>query len=385
MKKLLLGIFLPALMTLFNACVSSGPVNPEPSPTPQPDVVLNNDETGAKSYGPASTDLERCDLLRRALKEAKPADTILLGAGKFDCDGKNKGTVLFPNLNAVVGKGMDLTHIYSNNYGDGQGAGFEIQNGTYSDLTFENQSWQVNEDGRTLEIYPGLKRTPDNKEYAHDEAGNKIVEQAVRGPYAPVLERVKVVGNAWTIYDWDTQSLGHFWTIRDSLIVSGRHGVSLMCGGGRMPSALIERTTFDIDTRRSADIGWTSNREVGGGYGVVSRGTDNGASKRPTRIIDSVFKMRCGESGHAASFVPRCVGVYDGHGFGSASSGWNYIEIINPTFEINGNGSKDVYDIHVTNTGAREKLKVVGGKGSGPNGEVTIVPMPSPSPAPLVN
>lgn len=329
---------------------------------PKYDIVLKRDNSPDKLYPQSVNDLARCEVLRAVLREAQPKDTILLSNARFDCDGKNKGTVLFPNDISVIGKGMTATKLYSNVYSDDQGSAFEIRSGVFSDLSFENQSWQVNEDGRTIEFYPGLKRTEDNIHYAHDSAGNKIVEQPNPGPFGATLDRVDLAGNAWVVYDWSGR--GHHWTIRDSQVRSGRQGVSMMAGGGDFQQADIWRTLFDIDTRRSADIGWTSDRLVGGGYGLVVRGGH-------TTCTDCTFNMRCGETGHPASYAPRCVGVFDGNNFGSASSPWTYITLVNPTFHINGNGSKDVFDLFFTEPNAKVNLQVTGGAGDGPNGAIT--------------
>lgn len=354
MKAIL--ILLPLLW--FVGC-GDNPVVPQ---DPRYDVVLKNDETGNKNFGPAANDLERCELLREATKLAKPADTILLGEGKFDCDGKNKGTVYFPDNVTVVGSGMNKTHLYSNVWSDGQGSAFEVKNGNYSDLAFENQSYELNEDGRTIEMFAGYKRTPDNRFYAKDENGNKIVEVPNPGPFKAIFKRVKFIGNAWTVYEWATR--GHHWVIEDSECYSGRQCFSMMAGGGYFQKLDLIRSKIDIDTMRSQDIGWTSNREVGGGYGVVVRGG-------VANIVDVEFNLKCGQTPHPASFAPRCVGVYDGHGFGSSSSAWTYVTLTNPKLVINGNGSKDTYDLFFTNPGAIEKLNVSGGTGSGPDGAIT--------------
>jgi hypothetical protein len=327
MKALLLSLI---VITTITSCGWLDTQNPLP---PKYDVELKNDETGSKFYGPAKDDKDRCALLKTALKEAKAADTVLLGAGTFDCDGKNAGTVFFPDGIAVVGQGADKTKLWSNVWSDDQGSAFEIRNGTYSDLTFENQTWQVNEDGRTIEFYAGWKRTADNQHYALDATGNKIAEVVNPGPYSATFKSVKFVGNAWTVYDWSGR--GHTWNISDSVVVSGRQGISMMSGGGYFQNLNAERVTFDIDTMRSQDIGWTSNQQVGGGYGMVVRG-----GKATCR--DCTFNIKCDGTPHPASFAPRCVGAFDGHGFGSASSPWTYIDLINPKFNVHGTASKDL-------------------------------------------
>lgn len=348
-----------SLMILLVACGLWDTQNPQP---PKYDVELKNDETGSKFYGPAKSDTERCDLLRLALSEAKAADTILIGALRFDCDCRNRGTVFFPDRISVIGQGAERTHLFSNCWSDDQGSAYEIKNGTFQDLTFENQTHVVNEDGRTIEFYAGWKRTDDNIHYAKDASGNKITETANPGPYKATFARVKFVGNAWTIYDWSGR--GHTWEIRDSNVVSGRQGISMMSGGGYFQNLNAERVTFDIDTMRSQDIGWTSNQQVGGGYGLVVRG-----GKATCR--DCTFNIKCDGSPHPASFIPRCVGAFDGHGFGSSSSQWTYIDLINPKFNVHGTASKDVFDLFFTNPGAIANLKVEGGSGSGPGGVIT--------------
>lgn len=368
--RLILNLLVASLLA---SCSLLDPENPQPTPTPTPDpvydVVLKNDETGNKNFGPAANDLERCDFLRDATKLAKPTDTILLAAGKFDCDGKNKGTVFFPDNVSVVGQGMHKTHLYSNVFSDSQGSAFEVKNGNYSDLAFENQSYEVNEDGRTIEMFAGYKRTSDNRFYAKDANGNKIVEVANPGPFKAVFKRVKFIGTAWTVYDWSAR--GHHWIVEDSECYSGRQCFSMMAGGGNFQKLDLTRTKIDIDTMRSQDIGWTSNRDVGGAYGVVGRGGT-------INITDVEFNLKCEGTPHPASFIPRCVSIFDGNGFGSASSGWTYITAKNIKSKINGPGSKHVYDLFFTNNSALEKLKLVGGTGSGLNGTITINPIPPP-------
>lgn len=344
-----------------------------------PDVTVVSAGVPDRTYGPAISDLERCDLIRQAVREMKAGDTLLLSEGRFDCDCKNRGNLLFPNNVTVTGAGMDKTHLFSNCWSDDQGIAFEVRSGTYSDLTFENQSWQINEDGRTIGMYEGIKRTPDNVHQVF-ENGVRVVEEPKPGPFTATFGRVKFIGNAWVIYDWSTR--GNTWNIRDSVVVSGRQGVSMMAGGGSFQNAYILRTKFDIDTMRSQDIGWTSNKLVGGGYGVVARGGN-------VKVEDSEFHMKCGTTPSQYSWVPRCVGVFDGNNFGSDSSAWTYIELINNRWFINGNGSPDTYDIFMTNEGVKEKLIVSGGCGSGLNCLITknwssSTPTLTPTPTPTL-
>ena len=327
-----------------------------------------------KIYGRAANDIERGDLMRQAIKEMKAGDTLMLGDGRFDCDAKTRGIVRFANNVTVVGQGADKTHLFSNSWSDDQGAAYQVRNGTFSDLTFENQSWQLNEDGRTIEMYDGFKMTPDNLHYLY-ENGHKVVEEANPGPFTATFDGVKFIGNAWVVYDWSGR--GNTWIIRDCAIVGGRQGVSMMSGGGNYQNAYILRTTFDIDTMRSQDIGWTSNALVGGAYGVVARGGH-------ITVEDCEFHIKGGQTPNRYSYAPRAVGIYDGNDFGSTSSEWTYLELINNRWFINGNGSPDTYDIFMTNHGTKDKLRVSGGYGSGPDGLITknwsgeLVPLPTP-------
>lgn len=327
-----------------------------------PDITLTNDYTGATYFGPAVDDLARGDLLRLAVSTMTGGDTMLLAAKRFDLDCKNKGNLRFPDNITVVGAGIDETHLFSDCYGDGQGSAYEVRNGLFSDLTFENKSWAIYEDGRTIEMYTGIARTPDNVSFLLDASNQKIYEDTTPGPFTATFDRVKFIGTAWTVYDWSGR--GHTWNIRDSRVISGRQGVSMMSGGGYMQTANILRTVFDIDTMRSQDIGWTSkgNPPVGGAYGVVARGGN-------IKVEDSEFHMKCGDSPHTASFVPRCVGVYDGNDFDSNSSSFTYIILnINRWFmdgDFYGTESPDTYDIFMTNQGVKDKLIINGGCGSG--------------------
>lgn len=313
-----------------------------------------------KTYGPAANDLERCNLLRQALSEMKANESMVLNAGTFDCDGKNKGTVFFPSDIIVTGKSKEETKLYSNVWSDAQGSAFEIKNGTFSNLTFENQSWQINEDGRTLEFYWGWKRTPDGKDYLKVNNAKVLGEPA--SVYTVNLNNVGLVGNAWVVYDWSDK--GHTWNIDGAKIVSGRQGVSMMAGGNGMQHLNIKNSVINIDTSLSQDVGDTSNRVYGGGYGIVVRGG--------TANIDNVtIMMKCGPNIEPASFVPRCVGIYDGGDFGSASNPNTYIKITNTRFSIFGNGSKDVYDVFIINPSVREKLSQSGNFGDGPDSGIT--------------
>lgn len=345
-----------------------GSFNAQSSPPPEYDVILKNDESADRNYGPVANDLERGDLLRQAVSEMASGDTLLLGEGRFDLDCKTRGNLRFPDNIAVVGQGMDETHLFSNCWSDDQGSAFEVRNGTFSDLAFENQSWDIFEDGRTIQMYDGLARTPDNLHYLLDTNNQKIRVEANPGPFTATFDRVKLIGNAWVVYEWSTR--GHSWIIRDSVIVSGRQGISMMAGGGNFQNATILRTIFDIDTMRSQDIGWTSKGQppVGGGYGVVARGGH-------VTVEDSEFHMKCGGSPHPASYVPRCVGIFDGNDFSSNSSSLNWITLLNNRWFIDGDfygsGSPDTYDIFMTNEGAKEKLQLTGGCGSGPDCVIT--------------
>ncbi len=138
----------------------------------------------------------------------------------------------------------------------------------------------------------------------------------------------------------------------------------MMSGGGYFQNLNAERVTFDIDTMRSQDVGATSNQNFGGGYGLVVRGGN-------TTCIDCVFNLKCDGSPHPDSFIPRCVGVFDGHNFGSASSQQTHVTLKNPRFNVRGTASKEVYDIFMTNPGAIANLVVEGGAGSGPEGKIT--------------
>jgi len=324
------------------------------------DITLKSNGANDKNYGPATNDLARGELLRQAVKDMKSGDTLILGEGKFDMDCKNHGNLLFPDKITVTGKGMDKTHLFSNCWSDYQGSAFEVRNGNYSDLTFENQSpWELYEDGRAIEMYPGLKRTDDNLYYDFiPGTKTKIIEEKNPGPFEAIFDRVKFISNAWVIYEWNAR--GHSWIIRDSVIVSGRQGVSMMSGGGYFQNAYILRTKFYIDTMLSNDVGSTSGKVQGGGYGVMARGGN-------IKVEDSEFHMKCGESPYWASYVPRCVGITDGNTFDSYSSPYTNIEIINNRWFIDGNGSPDTYDILITNEEVKSKLKISEGCGSGPN------------------
>ncbi len=327
--------------------------------------MLSHDETGKTYYGPASSDLERGNLLRQAVAALQNGDTLFLRAGTFDIDCKNKGNLRWPNNIAVSGAGMDATRLYGNCLSDDQGSAFEIRSGNFADLAFENQSWDVTEDGRTIEMYNGYKHTPDNTRYQMD-AGNKVIEDANPGPFSAVFDRVKFIGTAWVVYDWSDRP--HTWTIRDSVVVSGRQGISMMSGGGYTKNVTILRTSIDIDTMRTRDIGWTSNRNVGGGYAIVARGGN-------VTVTDSSFHMKCGGSPNVSSFVPRCVGIYDGNDFDSTSSPWTAITLNNDTWDIHGDfygsGSPDTYDMFMTSQPVINRLITNGGTGSGPGGTLT--------------
>lgn len=351
------AILLIILAVLSGCGDTQNPVNPQ-----NYDIELKNDETGSKWYGPATDDKERCSLLRNALRDSKQSDTLVLGAKTFDCACKERGTVFFPDGISVIGQGRDYTHLTSNCWSDDQGSAFEIRNGTFQKLSFENQTWQVDEDGRTVEFYFGWKRTEDNKSYAKDAGGNKIVEQANPGPFTATFDDVRFIGNAWTIYDWSGR--GNTWNVRNSIVVSGRQGVSMMAGGGNFQTFAGENVTFDIDTQRSQDIGATSNNVFGGGYGLVARGGK-------VSCKDCVFNVKCDGTPHPASFVPNCAGVYDGNGFGSMSSPWTYIDLANPKFNVHGTASKNVFDLFFSQPNTIGNLKVDGGVGSGVGGVIT--------------
>ncbi len=327
------------------------------------DIILTHDETGKVYYGPAASDLERGDLLRQAVATLQNGDTLLLSAGRFDIDCKNKGNLRLPNNIAVIGAGMDQTRLYGNCLSDDQGSAFEIRSGSFADLAFENQSWDATEDGRTIQMYDGTKRTANNVGYEVDPTSHaKIYEQTNVPAFSATFDRVKFIGTAWVVYDWSSPA--HTWTIRDSVVVSARQGVSIMSSGGAAKNVTILRTYFDIDTMRSRDIGWTSNRLVGGGYAVVAR-------TGHVTVTDSEFHMKCGTTPSVSSFAPRCVGIYDGNDFDSTSSPWTYITLTNNKWFINGNGSVDTYDMMMTNQPVIDKLIINGGVGSGAGGALT--------------
>lgn len=359
MKKII-----PLLFITFAACTTL-------PPTVQYDVVLKNDETGTKNYGPASSDLERCDLLRAALKDAQANDTILLGAGRFECDGPNKGTVLFPENVTVVGKGMGKTHLRNDLWSDDQGLGFELKGGYYSDLTMETQDAAGNEDARTVGLFEGYAKTPDNKHYLKDEKGNLVYIGT--GTWNITMERVEMIGSDWVWYHWNNQR--HHFKFVGCHIVSGRQGISLMNNNLGTASAEILDSVFDIDTSLSDSVGWTSNRVWGGAMGVVQRGGSG------TVIKGNTFNLKCQTTGYPSSYAPKCTALFDGNNFGSLS-GAAKIEFTNNTIHIDANPalSPDAFDIFMTNAGTRANLVLSGNTGSGVNGEVLINPMPTPTP-----
>lgn len=325
------------------------------------DVALKIGEN-YKVFGPASNDLERGDLIRQAIREMKAGDTLMLGEGRFDCDAKTRGVLVFPDHVTVIGRGSDKTHLFSNSWSDMQGAAYQVKNGTFSDLTFENKTWKLFEDGRTIEMYDGYKRTADNLYYALDENGRRILEEANVGPFMATFDRVKFIGDAWVVYDWSAR--GNTWIIRDSEIIGGRQGVSMMSSGGHAQNAYILRTKFDIDVMRSMDIGHTSNSEYGGAYGVVARGGN-------IKVEDSEFYIKGGRTPHRNSYAPRAVGIYDGNDFETRSSSGTSINLIDNRWFIDGNGSQDTFDIFMTNEAVRARLRVSGGYGSNPDGSIT--------------
>lgn len=302
---------------------------------------------------------QRGNLLRRAFSEAYSGDTFILAPTIFDLDGKNKGTLLFPDNITLLSPG--IAHLFSNVWSDNQGQAFEIKNLNATNIWFENQTWQTDEDGRTIEFYTGWKRTQDNAHYLLDANGAKVPD-APPSVYSATFHNCTFVGNAWVVYDWSSH--GHHWRLEHCKIISGRQGVSMMGGSGNASVFCdLIQCTIDCDASRSQDVGWTSNIKVGGVYGVCARGG-------VVRVIDCEFNLR-GRPSVSPSFTPRCVGIYDGNDFDSNCSDWTVIEVLNPRFYINGNGSTDVFDVFMTNQPVRDRLKLVGGYGSGPNGGFT--------------
>lgn len=343
-----------------------------------PDITIVSPGVPDRTYGPAISDLERCDLLRQAVKDAKANDTILLGAGVFDCDGPNKGTVLFPENVTVIGQGMDNTKLFSVMYGDDQGNAFEVRGGTYQDMSFESKSAYWFEDERNVAMWEGLAKTEDGKNYLKDASGNKVVINPFPGPWTLVMERVKMVAQAWNFYHWNNQA--HRYIFRDCVFISGRQGISLMNNNSLGHTTEIINSVIDVDTYRSTSSGAVSDYDFGGGYGVVARG---GAS---IKITGSTFNIKCERTGerYDGKFftLPNCAALYDGNGFGSASA-TSTIEFTNNTISLKGGtvatylgglpSGRPInnYDILMTQEGTKSKLKVEGGCGSGPNCAIT--------------
>jgi hypothetical protein len=318
---------------------------------------IRADGAQARYSAAEPTALSRGALLRDLSGIAKPGDTLVLNPTDFDLDGKNRGTLLFPDGVTVTSPG--LAKLSSNVYSDDQGAAFEIKSGAFQNISFANHTWKTDEDGQTLKFFTGAKRTPDNAHIVLLALGVELIDTPA-GSYVATFNKCEFVGNAWTVYDWSGK--GNRWKFEDCRFFAGRQCLSMMHNGDTRTACEAIRCTFDVDASRSADIGATSNRTFGGIYAVIARsGT--------MRLVDCEFRLK-GKKSEYPSWTPRCVGVFDGHHFGSISDGRTLIEILNCRFLVDGNGATDVFDVFITNEMVRESLKVVGGSGSGPGGTI---------------
>lgn len=305
------------------------------------DVVRFRPGKSVKNYcAAADTPLARAAVLRQAFNEALAGDYILIGAGLYDFP-HTTGNVLFPDGVTISGLGKDVTKLKSDVWSDKQGTAFVLKNTVVQNMTIECDTYQKNEDGRTI---------------GFDPLPTQILGFKAR------ISNCRLIGNAWTVYNWN--NLGNYLCIEDSELIFGRHGVSAM-GSGSATSQLIDiyRCKFDGDASRSADVGATSDRNYGGVFGVCARGGR-------VRVIDcemNLVGMLPRTDGYP-SWVPRVCGVIDT--FEAGPSDATKIEIANLRCKVIPNGSpvSNCFDIDLKWPTLIKNLIMVGGYGSGVNG-----------------
>jgi hypothetical protein len=300
------------------------------------DLVRLRPGNPAKTYFTADDDpAERGAVARVAMADCAPNDVLLVGPGVFKFP-HTTGNVVLPSC---LIKGSSMTTWISDVWSDNQGTAFVLQNTCVQDMTLNCQTYIPTEDGRTTGFDPQPGQT----------AG-----------FAAVLTRCLLIGNAWTVYNWN--NLGNTLSLEDCVLKYGRIGIAAMGSGGGSQFFAAHRCHFQGDASLSQDIGATSSAVYGGVYGAINR-------SGLLQLIDCSMNL-VGKAPVNPSFTPRVVGVTDTfeieNGVPVGASGDVAFEICNlRMMTVNPNGATFVKDLSFNFS---KSIKQVGGWGSGPNG-----------------
>jgi hypothetical protein len=310
--------------------------------TVQPNAVIYRAGVAPIPYFSNDNALDKAASLRVAFADAKAGDLIEVGAGRYDF-GHVQGNVVFPTGVVIRGMGKDKTHLFGSVWSDNQGTQFSLQDTAVEDMTLECQTYGPNEDGRTIGF--------DNMLFGVGP-----------GPFSARISRAKLIGNAWTVYNWN--NAGNHLLIEDSEIVSGRIGVAAMGSESASQFFDIVRCTFTEDASLSNDIGATSNQNYAGVFGVIARGglirvidCEMSLKDRPRALQDT-----------SSSWTPRVCGVTDTFEAGPSQGTQVVVSNLHISLDTTGADPSRCWDIDIEEPLVRPNVQIVGGVGSAADG-----------------